>query len=626
MQKTIKKTITMLSLLITVLMITTACSESELTEGERTGIVRLDINTLTSTNTRALNKETYNPQQLAVVIKNDSGDVIKQTDDYTEWKDEEITLPVGHYTLTASSNGFDGNESGFDIPYYSGQGSFTVGENTLQTVSVTCTLATVKVTVNFTDRFKSVFQAAHVSVSSSVDAITPLDFVMSDTYDSSIAGYFPVGNISAKISVTSANGDFSSIREFANVKARDHYILTYDVSESGNSTIIVSADASGNTYTYNINVADFGHVLIDAADLGGEDAGNVWSNKVLLSGSLSGLETFDIANVSFEYKSAVEDAYHSIHASLAEAKTRAVEDSYRVNAQLGGLTPDTRYSYRLVYDDGIDRYTSTERTFITESQTPLFNGSMDEWYQRPASGFTRRAQWFACSSEYFAANGTWWDSSNRGTTEGAGWLANRNPTTSESTIVHTQGGKAARLASTSAINIFAAASLYAGTFNSLQGTSGAKLDWGRPFTSRPVALKGWFRYDSGIIDYVGNNTPKEAAIIKGQTPDMCSAYIALVHVDNPNQNGTAFTVDNTKMTTFPDWNTDSRVIAYAALPDADCVSTNEEWKQMNLVLDYKNTTLKPTHIIVVFAASKYGDYFTGSTSSKLYIDDLELVY
>ncbi len=34
----------------------------------------------------------------------------------------------------------------------------------------------------------------------------------------------------------------------------------------------------------------------------------------------------------------------------------------------------------------------------------------------------------------------------------------------------------------------------------------------------------------------------------------------------------------------------------------------------------------PTHLIVVCSASRWGDYFTGSTDSCLLVDDLELIY
>ena len=48
--------------------------------------------------------------------------------------------------------------------------------------------------------------------------------------------------------------------------------------------------------------------------------------------------------------------------------------------------------------------------------------------------------------------------------------------------------------------------------------------------------------------------------------------------------------------------------------------------QANIPLVYRDLTRKPTHILVVFSASKYGDYFHGGKGSLLYVDDFSLVY
>lgn len=60
---------------------------------------------------------------------------------------------------------------------------------------------------------------------------------------------------------------------------------------------------------------------------------------------------------------------------------------------------------------------------------------------------------------------------------------------------------------------------------------------------------------------------------------------------------------------------------------SECVNTNGQWKKFTIPLEYK-TIEKPDdmYIIIVASSSKYGDYFTGSTGSIMYLDDLELVY
>lgn len=589
-----------------------SCQQNADWENLEVGYVRLNVETLTSTVTRALDKENYNPKQLAVVIVDESGSTIKQTDDYTVWDNMTLELPVGTYTVTASSNGFDGNEAGFDIPYYSGSKTFTVGANTQQTVNLTCTLATVKVTVNFTDRFKAAFTTASVNVSSALVGISDLQFVMGTA---SVAAYFPVGNLTATISATSDKGTFQSAKTFENVLARDHYVLTYDVSATGGAQITIKADENGNTYTYTLNMGDLQQVVLTPASQQSLLA-NTYSNRTTLEGTVAGVENFDVANAYFEYKTAEATDY--IRVSASESATRATSDAHHLIAVVEGLTPETDYEYHLIYLDTEDTYTSKEADFTTEKQEQLPFANFDSWCMDGKMAFP-------CDEDTYTATGSWWDTSNKGATS----ISTSN-TVGDASKVYTSGGSSARLSSIFAgilsFGKFAAASLYAGKFNKLIGTSGAMLDWGRPFTSRPKALHGYVQYATDKVNYVGNGTPASAGMVKNQSLDMFSAYVALVHIDQPNANGTAITVDNTDMSTFPDWTTDPRVVAYAALPDADCVGTNGQWKELNLELDYYKTDVKPTHIIVVFSSSKYGDYFTGSTKSVLYIDDLELVY
>ena len=80
------------------------------------------------------------------------------------------------------------------------------------------------------------------------------------------------------------------------------------------------------------------------------------------------------------------------------------------------------------------------------------------------------------------------------------------------------------------------------------------------------------------------------------------------------------------MDNFPNWQTDSRVVAYGTLPASQCVDSNGSWKEFDIPLEYNNLTKKPTHLIIVCASSRYGDYFYGSDTSCLYLDDFELLY
>ena len=82
-------------------------------------------------------------------------------------------------------------------------------------------------------------------------------------------------------------------------------------------------------------------------------------------------------------------------------------------------------------------------------------------------------------------------------------------------------------------------------------------------------------------------------------------------------------IDNTNMDNFPNWQTDPRVIAYGAVTQK---TSQDGWVEFTVPFEYHSLTTKPTHLIIVCSASKYGDYFYGSDSSVLHLDDFELVY
>jgi hypothetical protein len=71
-----------------------------------------------------------------------------------------------------------------------------------------------------------------------------------------------------------------------------------------------------------------------------------------------------------------------------------------------------------------------------------------------------------------------------------------------------------------------------------------------------------------------------------------------------------------------DINSDA-VIAYGEMPLKQSVN---DWTEFTIPLEYRATDRVPTHIIIVCSASRYGDYFTGSSKSVMWLDDFELVY
>lgn len=553
--------------------------------------------------------EGYNPKQLAVQIVNASGVTVESTDDFSEWETAGKTfrLAPGTYTIKAASYGFDGSESGFDVPYYAGSVQATVKAGTTTVANLTCTLANVKVSVEFDETFKTAFKSANAVVKSAVSGVASQTFVMGETTK---AAYFPVGNLTSTITVVNKlDKTYSAENVVDNVKARDWVKFVYKAKETGTGGVKVDIADNGHKYTFTFDVTMEDNKSIDDLTMVMNDA-NSFATCAYVDGSITakkGEGVVDPAKMFIEYKKASASEWTSVAATVNGT------DAYK--ATLTGLTAETAYQYRMAYRDGDTNFESEAKSLTTEAATALINGNMDDWYK---SGKT----WYACSESYFSANGSsFWDSSNPGTTTGAGALVNKNPTQGNATTVHTAGGKSAELksqyASAFGIGKFAAASLYTGKFKKLQGADGAVIDFGQPFTARPTQLHGYFQYTSAKINYVGKDTPASANIVKNQTDDICSIYIALTTE--------AKTVDNTVVSTFVNWETDPAVVAYGELPASDCVTTNG-WKEFTIDLKYHNLTTKPTHIIIVCSSSKYGDYFTGGDGSIMYVDDLSLVY
>ena len=576
-----------------------SCQNEELGQNA-IGYLRLEVGTDKTTQTRA--EDEYNPKQIAVKIVNSAGKTVKETDDCTTWT-EAIELPVGTYTIEASSAGFDGKTAGWDKPYYAAKETVDIKMNTNTSKEIVCKLANVLVTVEFSDDFRAAFQSAVVGVSDKSNSDNKMTFEMRQASETGKA-YFPVTDLISNLTVSNYKGKLHSKKDtITGIKAQENVILRYRIASSGSSNIGVTVDDATKTYTYTIGVpVTATNTLVVSA--------NAWSTFAYLTGEVpSFADVFDQSKLEFQYKTADAAEWTKVATEMT-----VEEKDKKFATRLTGLTPATAYQCRLYYNDGSEEGITSEAVdFTTEAQTPLPNGNLDSWYK---SGKT----WYPVTENDYNVSGSFWDSSNPGTTTGAGALVNKNPTQGNSTTVHTSGGQSAELksqyASAFGIGKFAAASLYTGKFNSLVGTNGAKIDFGQSFVSRPTALHGWFHYTSGKIDYRGDNTP-EGLGEKG-SDDLCSIYIALSKKQKQ--------VDNTKTETFLDLENDGDIIAYGQLADAEAVTTNG-WKEFTLNFKYK--TLEPLdtyYLIIVFSASKYGDYFTGSTNSVMYVDDLELIY
>ena len=574
-----------------VLVILGACQNEEL-KPDAVGYLKLEVGTDKSTLTKA--GDVYNPKQIAVKILNSAGEIIEETDDWTKWT-EAIELPVGKYTIEASSAGFDGKTAGWDKPYYAAKETVDIKMNTNTSKEIVCKLANVLVTVEFSDDFRAAFQSAVVGVSDKSNSDNKMTFEMRQASETGKA-YFPVTDLISNLTVSNHKGELHSKKDIiTGIKAQENVILRYRIASSGSSNINVSIDDATKTYTYTIGVpVTSTSTLIASA--------NAWSTFAYLTAEIpSFADVFDQSKLEFQYKTDGAEEWTKVTNNIT-----VEEKDKKFSTKLTGLIPTAAYQYRLYYNDGSEEgITSNIVDFRTENALQLQNCGFEDWCQ---SGDVL----YAATQEDITNRTYCWDTSNPGSGE-----YGYNPT-SQSTEIKHGGNSSAKLTTEYAVIKLAAASLYYGRFNSLTGgliPKGAKIDFGQPFTSRPIVFKGYFQYAPVAID--NYNNPPAGTVQKGDM-DICSIYIAL--------SKKAYTVDNTDVSTFIDFAGDSNIIAYGELPASECVSTNGQWKEFNIPLKYKSLTEVPSYIIVVCSSSKYGDYFTGGKGSTMYLDDFELIY
>lgn len=567
-----------------------SCQGDELRTQENVGYLRVALEQSTEVNTKA----DYNSKQMRVVIKNSAGVTKFETNDHTaDLVGKELSLKQGEYTIEAVSYGWDGN-AGADRGYYTGKTTVTIQKGKTATANLVCSLANVKVTVAFEQAFldKLGNGSINVQVKSATTSVTPVDFAPKGT---SVA-YFPVSDLTVAYTVVSAAGKTSTKElPISEVSAKDHYILNFKNQATGTGNVTVTVDPTMNQYTYDFTIDP-------NAKSGANLSANPWSQLAYLTATDITLDSGDLSSLKFQYRPKNTDTWMDVATTVNAAASSA-------SATLKGLTSATAYEYRLT--DGEISIATGE--FTTETEIALYNGSFDKWFTDGSIIYAideaDATQWDSNKKLI-----SFWDSGNPGAS-----LGNANPTSGENTIVHTAGGMSAKMASQFVgigrfLGQFAAGNLYTGHFVKTIGTSGAELQFGSSFESRPTQLHGYVHYTPGTVDYVSDKAP----LSKGDT-DQNDIYIALSDKPEP------YTI-NTKEATFINYDTDPNIIAYGKLSDADRGSTNNEWREFTIDLKYRDLSRKPKYIIIVASASRYGDYFEGSTSSVMYVDDFSLIY
>lgn len=234
---------------------------------------------------------------------------------------------------------------------------------------------------------------------------------------------------------------------------------------------------------------------------------------------------------------------------------------------------------------------------VTNAQQ-LYNMSLDVWSKQGPS-------WNPFPKDASEKQRVW-DTANR-----AMKMLGVNTTTPEYEHVAVPGpGKAAaKIVSRKITWTFAPGNLYTGRFIRLVNFSGIEMDNGAPFSGRPKSLSGYYHYQPGIID----NAKEPYLAMKGKTDN---GQIEVALYDWPKARNMVTTEGHY------DPESDPHLIGRGVLK---ITKMTDGYIHFEIPIHYRRDAT-PTYVGVNVLSSALGEFFTGSSNSVLYIDELQFNY
>lgn len=508
---------------------------------------------------------------------------------------EKMWLVTGNYRCDILA----GTEraASFTDKTYKGSKPFTINAGTTTTVQVECRVNNVIAEVAFDQTIADQFSTYQAQVGGKLEEEKALNFDSS----SPCVGYFTLDKNATtlmwKFSGTHVKyGEFSKSGSIQDVEKGKKYNLTFTYTKG----------ASEGDLTFDIEVIKTtedveDNIIFEADPTGVASVGkwDIWARHAMLFANVAESE-FGSEGIAIQVRAAGAESWTSFDA------TKAGDNLF--SAVATGLNPETTYDYQLVINGEI---IGASKTFKTDFAATIPNAGMEDWNNNEG--------W---PMPYASGSSAWWGNGNKAA-DMAGKII------CESDASYSGAGKAAKLSGAHiqilTINKVAPGNLFSGYFVGTVGTSGGKVNVGRPFTARPSAMKVDYKYTCGTITHNEGGPANDNAPHAVGDPDRCHIYIALGDWDYKTYGGTAdcpVQLNTTDVSTLFDPNSDA-VIAYGELVKGESVN---DWTEEIIRLKYKDTHRRPTHIIISCTSSKLGDYLTGSYNSTLWVDNFELIY
>lgn len=383
-------------------------------------------------------------------------------------------------------------------------------------------------------------------------------------------------------------------------ESANEYVFSFEAVD-GNHKVGTGSLRVANTYDAQETPAP---VTTASAPDPAKDPMAVSARRAALTGFLN---TTGVADYGIKYRKQGEYEWTAARPSApAPRPTRASSALFQV--QLSGLEPGTTYEYTAFADDFED---PNVQTFTTESVYQIPNASMEVWGTYTASTLLgSRTVVFPGSDR----NSFYWDSGNEGAATA------RLTLTDKSTDMVHSGQYSARLESKTAAGMIAAGNIFHGLYVKTDGTNGV-LSLGRPYNgSHPDRLVVWANYRPASGVTIKNGNAGFVEDLQAGGLDQGQLYVALtddfIEIRTNPSNRKLFDPD------------DVHVYAYGQVTWKEAFGPDGQLARLEIPLVYNERALtgRPTHLVIVASASKFGDYFSGAPGSVMYLDDFELEY
>ncbi len=380
-----------------------------------------------------------------------------------------------------------------------------------------------------------------------------------------------------------------------------------------NITVI---DNSGQSTTVSLRMARSEEAIIVEDPIIVEPV-NTESNPMNLTGSTATI-SFSLADdiegtPGVEYRKTDDPTWTfvAVNVPANAPKNGPTRIQQKHTITLKGLEPGTEYQYRACCGDfhGEDIL-----TFTTEEKFIIPNASFEEWSTYSAKTMLGQKT-VTLPGNTGDKSTSFWGSGNEGAA-----TANMTLTDKSTDMIHS-GQYSACLESKSAMGVIAAGNIFIGEYVKTDGTNGV-LSLGREYNgTHPAKVRVHANYRPGNNVSVKSDNIAFLPDNFGNGNDHGQIYVALttapVEIRTNPSTRKLFDAEN-----------DETVLAYGQVTWTGNFGPDGQLQEIEIPFEYNDRakTKKPTHLVIVCSASKYGDYFSGSAGSKIYLDDFELVY